>query len=113
MSRHPWVLHVVSIAALIIAFSGSAEAGSIRQPMLLGDAQLDEITAGAFAFATGSGTGTAQGMLSSTQVSVASATGLGGQIGGAAAGLVTASAASSAGPLASASSTLSLTVICP
>lgn len=81
--------------------------------MALTDEQLERVSAGALdgvISASADGTGTATGTTAKTTVTLTSVAGLGGPVSPAALGQVTASAT---GPMATASSTLFLSVIIP
>ena len=90
---------------------GTAFAENAASAMRLTDAQLDRIVAGTYL--AGSGTGSATGITSDTAVSLTTIAGVSGESQTAAVGQVTARATSSGGALATASSTLSLTVFIP
>jgi hypothetical protein len=103
---------VAICGGLIMALAGFAGAASPREVVQLTNAQLDKVTAGASA--SGTGTGAAQGMLSSSEVTITTAVGLSGTGDVSAVGLVTSNASSSsAGIDATASSSLSLIVVSP
>jgi hypothetical protein len=96
---------------LVTLPSSFAAAAVGSQAMQLTDAQLDKVAAGVFV--TAEGDGSANGQLSRSEVTVSVAAQSGGLNGDSALGQVSAIALSSAGPLASASSTLSLSVSYP
>ena len=115
MSGSLWPRLAAIIFGLSIASGGAAKAADIGQqrvdaPIQLGAAEMDKISAGGYA--VGSGTGKAAGTLSQTTASVSGITILGGKYANFAVGRVTASGMSSSGADATATSTLSLTVIC-
>jgi hypothetical protein len=101
-----------SIVGLAIVLLGFAAAGNAQGALQLTNSQLDNVTAGINA--TGSGTGAAEGGQSSTAVSINTLVGSPGPGNASAIGQVMATALSSGpGALATASSTLSLTLVSP
>lgn len=95
-----------TMVGLLMAFHGVAQAADLPKAVKLTDAELDKIAAGIFV--TVHGDGSAAGMLSRSEADVVAIASSGGQSDGSASGRVTAIAISTAGPAATASSTLSL-----
>ena len=109
-TRHIFFVSIF-IALMAPFWGGFVEAKDLSQPAPLTDSQLDGVVAGAFI--TARGDGSAAGQTSGTEASV-TIMGIAANRGyNAAQGQVSASATSNAGPFATASSTLSLTVIFP
>jgi len=101
-----------SIAAFVMALPNFTERANAWEPMALTNTQLDNITAGLYASAAGSGA--AAGLVSSSEVSVATVVGANFGGGAAAIGHVTSSASSSTpGVSATAGATLSLRITLP
>ena len=109
--RMPRTARASTMVGLLTVLAGFAEAADLRQPAPLTDAQLDMITAGVLVSADG--TGSAEGQSAQTEVRLIAIARSGGNSDGAALGQVTASATSTAAPLASASSRLSLSFASP
>ncbi len=105
---------VIGISAILMFIAGtpaSAHAVSRAQPARLSDAQLDHVAAGTpVGVVTASGDSNAKGDISFTEAQVSSEALSGGSSDAVASGRVTSFAISQSGPLASASSTLSLSV---
>ena len=110
MSSSSWSWQIALVAWLTVALVGTAAAAEAGAPMQLSASQMDQVSAGGYA--VGSGDGMAEGTLTQTLSTVASGTFWGAGYGATAAGRVTASAVSTSGADASATSTLSLTVLC-
>jgi hypothetical protein len=111
LMRSSCEIRALTIVGLLTAPGSFAEAAEVPQPTQLTDTQLDKIAAGVFATAVGNGS--ARGQVSRTEVTVAANARSGGLPGDSVLGQVSAIAISSAGPRASASSTLSLSVSYP
>ena len=107
--RNFCAIKAATVIGLFMVFHNYAQAADLPKSMQLTNAQLDKIAAGALVSAHGDGS--AAGTSSRTESTVTAAAGLGGQSDGAVLGQVTASATSNAGPLATASSTLSLSFL--
>jgi hypothetical protein len=105
-----------AVVCAFLTFPGPCEAAGAQQRIALTDEQLDKICAGASAaaiHASADGTGSATGTSAHTVVTVTSIAETGAQVSLVAFGQVNASAASNSGPMATASSSLSLLVINP
>jgi hypothetical protein len=98
------------IIGFCLVFHSVAQAADVPQPKQLSDAQLDKIVAASVPTVSAVGDGSATGQLSFAETSVTSAASTGGQSVSTASGQATAVGISSAGPLAGASSHLSLMV---
>jgi hypothetical protein len=108
------ILHAAAGAALgtALSLSSFAAAAELRAPDALSDRQLDGVVSGVSA-ALAVGDGKAHGDISggSTTTTIYLQSGQAGPLAAGAAGQVSASAMQVAGPLATASSTLSLSVV--
>jgi len=112
------VIGVLALLGLLLGYHGPAKAADRSYPMQLSNEQLDRVSAAAmdtrtyYASAVGNSDATG-GASARTAVNVISIAGMGGPVNSAASGAVSASATSSPGSMATASSSLSLFVTNP